>query len=172
MKTTFVMLVLLCAVIALECPAEPSPAEHVAADIQKQLPQGWTCTLISEKSKMGHPHGLDEPLFRLDFINTNLTLKDEIWNGESKTIHPNLRLHFHNIAEREHVLQTIEAEKWYSWPTPSLFAETKEYVIVTSSFWQNHVAYPTYESVVSTKEANDAIAPLLTALRAYFAAKK
>jgi hypothetical protein len=144
-----------------------SPGEPVAADIRKQLPDGWTCTLISEKGKMGHPHGLEEPLFRLDFVNSSVAFTDEIG-----PVHPNLRLHFHASAERDRILKTIEAERAYSWAIPTLFADTREYVVVTSPMWQNHfttrVGDTNWGVGVYTEEANRLIAPLLQALKKYF----
>ena len=144
-----------------------SPGEAVAAGIRKQLPAGWTCTLIDEKGKMGHPHGLEEPLFRLDFVNSSVAFIEE-----TGPVHPNLRLHFHASAEREQILKTIEAERIYSWAIPTLFADTREYVVVTSPLWQNHyttrIGNTNWGTGVYTEEANRLIAPLLQALKEYF----
>ena len=148
-----------------------SPGDAIAADIRKHLPEGWTCTLISEKGKMGHPHGLEEPLFRLDFVNSNVAFP-----GETGPVPPNLRLHFHANAERERILKTIEAERNYSWAIPTLFADTREYVVVTSPLWQNNdkvkIGNTTWGAGVYTEQANGAIAPLLQALKKYFDSRK
>ncbi len=156
--------------------AVQSPGEAVASDIRKRLPDGWTCTLISEKGKMGHPHGLEEPLFRLDFVNENLAFPVEDEPGRTKLVHPNLRLHFHASAERERILKTIKAEEVYSWAIPTLFADTRDYIVVTSPLWQNHdsmkVGDTTWGSGVYTEEANRLIAPLLRALKEYFNLRK
>ena len=153
-----------------------SPGEAAAADIRKSLPVGWTCTAVSEQGKMGHPHGLEEPLFRLDFVNTNLTFSVDDGPGQTRLVHPNLRLHFHASAERERILKTIEAERIYSWAIPVLFADTKDYVVVTSPLWQNHystqVGGTTWGAGVYTEEANRLIAPLLEALKKYFDSRK
>jgi hypothetical protein len=150
-----------------------SPGEAAASDIRKYLPEGWTCTLVSQKGKMGHPHGLEEPLFRLDFVNSNVAFTVD---KPTRLVHPNLRLHFHASAERERILQTIEAERLYSWAIPVLFADTKDYVVVTSPLWQNHYATEvdgtTWGAGVYTEEANNLIAPLLEALKKYFARTK
>jgi hypothetical protein len=149
-----------------------SPGEAIAADIRKHLPEGWTCTLISEKGKMGHPHGLEEPLFRLDFVNSNVSFTVD----ETRLVQPNLRLHFHASAERKHILKTIEAERVYSWVIPTLFADTKDYIVVTSPLWQNHystmVGTTTWGAGVYTEGANRLIAPLLRALKEYFGLRK
>ena len=165
----FTAVVLMCA----SCGAAPrSTADGVAAEIQNQIPQGWKCILVSEKGKMGHPHGLEEPLFRLDFVNTNLAFREETKPGKVDLVHPNLRLHFHVIAEREQILKTIQRESVFSWDIPILFAETKEYIIVTSPSWQNQHTEKTGDATwgagVYTEDANKAIAPLLEALRRYF----
>jgi len=167
-----IMILMLWVITAFECSAETSRAERITADIQKRLPDGWTCTLISEKGKMGHPHGLGEPLFRLDFINTNLTFNAAEKKGQNKPAHPNLRLHFHDIAEREHVLQTIEAEEIFSHDIPVLFIETKEYVVVTSPLWVNFVEMEIGAAGVHTEEASEELAPLVKALRKYFETTK
>ena len=154
----------------------PPVAKKVAAEIRKLLPAGWKCMLISEKGKMGHPHGLKEPLFRLDFISTNVTFPAEIRRGKYLDVNPNLRLHFHAISEREEVLKTIRAERFYSWAVPIMFAESKDYIIVTSPLWKNHyteeVGETTWATADSSDAANKAIAPLLVALKKYVDARK
>src|SRR5690349_12252683 len=108
MKATFGILLIFFAVIALtgaDGDAPPPPGVAVAADIRKTLPAGWTCTLISEKGSMGHPHGLEEPVFRLDFVNTNVTFKVDVAPGKVESEHPNIRLHFYPIADHKHVLE-------------------------------------------------------------------
>lgn len=180
MKSVFRVVLVALSVNASICLAEDkvslAGAEGVALDLQNAIPKGWTCTLVSQKGKMGHPHGLEEPLFRLDFANTNLTFRGEITPGQSQLMHPNLRLHFHAIAERERILKTIKAEQIYSWDIPILFAETKQYLIVTSPLWQNHYTEKTGDTAwgagVYTEEANKAIAPLIKALREYCDAHK
>src|SRR5262245_8901863 len=164
-------MMLLGAILALVLAAQ-APGEALASDLLRFLPAGWTCTVISEKGKMGHPHGLEEPLFRLDFVNSTLTFRASEGPGAPITAHPNLRLHFHPRADRERILRTIKAEEAYSWAIPTLFAETKEYVIVTSPMWQNHftekVGDATWGAGVYTDEANKQIDPLLRALKAHF----
>ena len=153
----------------------PEPKE-VAAEMRKLLPAGWTCTLISEKGKMGHPHGLNEPLFRLDFINTGVTFPAGIRKRKYLDVNPNLRLHFHAIAEREEVLKTIRAEMGYSWDVPIKFTETKDYIIVTSPLWKNHytkeVGGTTWAAGDSSDAASMVLRPLLQALKKYFDARE
>jgi hypothetical protein len=125
---------------------------------------------------MGHPHGLEEPLFRLDFVNADQTFSVDNGPGQVAVVHPNLRLHFHSSSERERILKTIEAERVYSWAIPVLFADTRDYVVVTSPLWQNHystkVGNTNWGAGVYTEEANGLIAPLLSALKAYFDSRK
>ena len=168
--TPVVIAFVLCGPISSVGTAQ-SPGDIAAAEIRKILPDGWICTLISEKGKMGHPHGLEEPLFRLDFVNSNVAFLEE-----TGPVHPNLRLHFHATAERERILKTIEAERAYSWAIPTLFADTREYVVVTSPLWQNNnkvqVGNTTWGAGVYTEDANRLIAPLLQALKKYFESRK
>ena len=171
---TFAGVALAVALCGAAAPAQvaQSPGDAMAAEIRKSLPAGWTCTVIAEKGKMGHPHGLEEPAFRIDFVNENLVFRFENPPAPVKLVHPNLRLHFHPNADRARILRTIEAELMYSWAIPTLFAETKHYVVVTSPMWQNHDSFKvgdaTWGAGVYTDEANRQIAPLLDALKKYF----
>jgi hypothetical protein len=180
MRTSFSVLGVMFAAVVFECATaggiDQSPGEAVASDVQKHLPTGWTCSLVSDKGKMGHPHGLEEPLFRLDFVNANLTFREETMPGQVSIVHPNLRLHFHAAAERERIVKTIDAEKIYSWDIPTLFAETKEYIVITSPLWQNRYTWKigdtTWGAGVYTEEANRLIAPLIQVLNKYFESRR
>jgi hypothetical protein len=159
---------------AAETNALPS-GQSVAEEIRKELPDGWSLTLIDEKGKMGHPHGLEEPLFRIDFVNTNVVIKEaRQMNGTNATtsFHPNLRLHFHSQADREQTLKVIEKEKIFSWDIPTLFGETKDFVIVGSPMWHNRFETGFASGGDFSAEANQAIHPLLEALRKYADAHK
>jgi hypothetical protein len=155
-----------------------SPADKVAADIRQILPKGWECIAITEKGKMGHPHGLEEPRFRLDFINTNETFRVEVLPRYTNLVHPNLRLHFHDVQEREHVLRTVEAEQIYSWTIPTLFCETKQFIIVTSPVWINHtVAADETGKIIAnvgmtSGEIRSSLFPLEKALKDYCNSRK
>jgi hypothetical protein len=173
MKTAvgiFTILLALSIARAAETNTLPS-GQSVAAEIQKVLPEGWSLMLIDEKGKMGHPHGLEEPLFRIDFVNTNVEIKEtglRYGTNVVSSIHPNLRLHFHAQADREQTLKVIEKEKLFSWDIPTLFGETKDFVIVGSPMWHNRFA----SGGDFSAEANKAIHPLLEALRKYVDAHK
>ena len=105
-----------------------------------------------------------------------MTFQAKLTKDQYKAVNPNLRLHFHPVAEREDVLKTIKAEQMYSWDIPILFAETRDYLVVTSPGWQNHwterVGSTTWGPGDYSEAANKAIAPLLQALRSYFDGKK
>lgn len=108
-------------ILVLGCSQNSSEKADLLPGIQNILPQGWTYTIINESGKMGHPHGLEEPEFRIDFVYSN-----------DAEINPYLRLHFHNISEKEEILSIIEQQKIFSWDIPTYFIETKDYIIVTS----------------------------------------
>jgi len=127
--------------------------------LQAMLPKGWSYTIASKSGRMGHPHGLEEPLFRADFVSTSGTFLRVLPGGKSATVQPSLRLHFHRREERPRIFDVIEREKVFSWEIPILFGETKDYVIVTSPEWVNHG--------VSTTEARTLYEPLEKALREY-----
>ena len=151
----------------MEMPTEKKTAvENVAisnfvSGIRTALPEGWGCSLIAEEGKMGHPHGLGEPLFRVDFTNPKETFEGP---GKTGRLHPSLRLHFHPVADRQQILKVIEAEKIMSWDIPVLFSETREYLIVTSPTWINQGHY--------TEEAKKLMAPLEEALKKHSADQK
>lgn len=122
------------------------------AQIRAVLPKGWECSVISEPGRMGHPHGLEEPLFRMDFINRNESFQADGLPGEKRRLHPSMRLHFHRIQDKQRIMKVIEAERLYSWDIPIYFSETKDHLIVTSPPWINQGWY--------TDEARKLIAPL------------
>lgn len=101
-------------------------------DIEKGLPEAWQYRVITEKGKMGSPHGLEEPVARVDFINA--LDKSEFVNNKN---HLSLWLYFYDIAEKQEIMQTIDKEFIYSWCIPVYFDETKKYVIVTSPCYIN-----------------------------------
>jgi hypothetical protein len=177
MKTTICILAVLLLFNfspAAETNALPS-GQSVAAEIQKELPEGWSLTLIDEKGKMGHPHGLEEPLFRIDFVNTNVVIRESgtvQGTNAVSSVHPNLRLHFHSQADRDQTLEIIEKEKIFSWDIPTLFGETKDFVIVGSPMWHNRFQTSFGSGGDFSAEANKALHPLLEALRKYVDAHK
>lgn len=177
MKTAvgvFTVLLALSIASGAETNALPS-GQSVAAEIQKELPPGWSLTLIDEKGKMGHPHGLEEPLFRIDFVNTNVVIQESgPMHGTNvvSSIHPNLRLHFHSQADRDQTLKIIEKEKIFSWDIPTLFGETTDFVIVGSPTWHNRFETGFAAGGDFSAEANKALHPLLEALRKYVDAHK
>jgi hypothetical protein len=126
--------------------------------IHSVLPEGWEMKLISANTKP--PHGLGEPLFRLDFTDT-VNKFSQTTTMESYQVSPSLRLFFYDIAEKEAVLAVIEDEKIYSWDVPDYYAETADYIIVTSPIYINSGWY--------TEEATAFYTPLESALKKYFA---
>jgi hypothetical protein len=175
-KVSAVFAVVLITVFAnVTAKAAEISGESVAADIAKQLLEGWTCNLITEKGKMGYPQGLQEPLFRLDFVNTNIVLHEKLGPLEPVDLHPNLRLHFHSKTEREEILKVMDSERVSSADISTIFGETKDFVIVSSPAWRNAVIIKEPSGVMvasSTEEANKAIDPLLQALGKYVEAHK
>jgi hypothetical protein len=128
--------------------AEP-PAEYFAthagsarhldmlAAIRRDLPSGWDCMAVWQDGDKGHPHGLDEPLFRMDVGSTYEVFGAGLGRGLGSGW-PLVQLFFYDIAEKPHVLNVIEAERLHSWDIPIYFGETDQYVIVTSPAYVNH----------------------------------
>ncbi|MDD5702253.1 MAG: hypothetical protein PHU23_09420, partial [Dehalococcoidales bacterium] len=101
--------------------------------IQDVLPVGWELQVIDQTGIMDPPHGLNEPIFRIDFVDRTQQFKD----SGGRVFNPSLRLYFYDIQEKDAILNVIEAEKIYSWDIPDYFDETSRYIIVTSPLYIN-----------------------------------
>jgi hypothetical protein len=130
--------------------------DSLIAGMKDALPAGWEMRVIGQKGAMETPHGLDEPVFRIDLVNHAVQFDD----GAGRKIYPSLRLYFYEIAQRDTVLKAIENEKLYSWDIPDYFAETAEYIIVTSPLYINSGHF--------SEEAMGLFQPLQKALKDYF----
>lgn len=161
MKLRTILIVFIVALVSNLTFADGIPLINGIQDI---LPEGWTYTVIDESGEMGHPNGLVEPIFRIDFLNSNSTFfYTHSYSKKSdkiETYNPYLRIHFHPIGDKEKIMKTIEIERVYSWDIPMYFGETKEYIIITSPGWINHGIY--------TEEAKLLYAPLEETLKKYF----
>jgi hypothetical protein len=122
--------------------------------------------VITEPGKMGHPHGLDEPAFRIDFTNPTASFPEwaSVETNQPKWRRPSLRLHFHPIAGKPLILKTIEREQMYSWDIPTSYAETRDFIVVTSPAWINEGDY--------SDDARKLMKPLERALKECFWLKK
>jgi len=176
MNLVFTILVSFATASTVHCLAADTGSapriEIVVAAIKKSIPKGWTCTVIIEKGKMGHPPGLEEPAFRLDFVNTNLTFHGEVLPGGARPTYANFRLHFHDRSERDGILKIVGPTPATSGDNPIVFGETKDYILVSSPSWQNYFVAGKFGrgnwgGGSRTEEANKAVAPLLDALKAY-----
>jgi len=101
--------------------------------VKNTLPTGWEMMLIDRKGAMDPSHGLDEPVFRIDFIDRTHRFND----AGGRTVFPGTRLYFYDINQRDAILKIIEKEKIYSWDIPDYFDETDGYIIVTSPLYIN-----------------------------------
>ena len=138
-----------------ESTQKPTDSVFISG-IQNVLPNGWEMEVMGQKGTMGHPHGLDEPLFRIDFVDRTHQFRD---SGGRATF-PSARLYFYDIHEKDSILETIKKEAMYSWDIPEYFDETAEYIVVTSPLSINGGIY--------TEEAIALYQPLDTALKEYF----
>lgn len=96
----------------------------------------------------------------MDFRNPQESFSFAAGPGKAERRCPSLRLHFHPIANKPKIMATIEAESLYSWDIPIYYAETADYLVVTSPGWINGGVY--------TDEAQKLAAPLQKALKAFF----
>jgi hypothetical protein len=125
--------------------------------IQDVLPTGWEMKVIDQRGAMEPPHGLNEPLFRIDFVDPTHQFKGP---GGLESF-PSLRLYFYDIQEKDAILNVIEAEKIYSWDVPDYFDETAKYIVVTSPLYINSGCF--------SDEAMALYEPLEKALKNYLA---
>ncbi|OGN87228.1 MAG: hypothetical protein A2158_02535 [Chloroflexi bacterium RBG_13_46_14] len=120
-------------------------------DIYGILPEGWEMELGIREGHMSPPRGLDEPLFTLDFEDTenSFTIPGD---PTGTKISPNLRLYFYDIEEKESILEVIEQQEKYSWDIPQYYDESSRYIAVTSpvyinSGWYEEEAMTYYETL-------------------------
>lgn len=157
MKTTF-HIVLLCLLVA--CTSQfKSDVPLLISRIQEGLPDGWECVVEKTSGQKGHPHGLKEPVFRVDFTNPNATIP-----GRPNNMNPSIQLYFYPIESKPHVMTVIDKERMYSWDIPIYFGETEEHIVVTSPAYVNHGVF--------TEEAKKTIRPMWNVLRKYIECKE
>ena len=151
-------------VLLASCNKESATEADMLSGIQAILPEGWHHTVIDEAAKMGHPAGLEEPIFRIDFLNskTKFSYTHRYFSKPDKTetYNPCLRLHFHPITDKEPIMKTIARLSHHSFAIPLYFDETKEYIVITSPGWINHGLY--------NEQATALYTPLEKALKNHF----
>jgi hypothetical protein len=135
----------------------------IITQIRSHLPNDWKCTVEKQEGKKGHPHGLDEPVFRADFSNPHQTVDAPRADG-GKAPNPLIPLYFYNIHSKARVMEVIDKERIYSWDIPIYFGETEEYIVVTSPAYVNHGIF--------TKEAKKSLEPMWEVLRKYIKNKE
>jgi hypothetical protein len=129
----------------------------LVSELRRQLTDRWECVVVQQDGQKGHPHGLDEPLFRVDFRNPHSSFPARWKRDEPKDLNPSIQLYFYDAAEKAHVMEVIHKERLYSWNIPIYFGETKDYVVVTSPPYVNQGVF--------TEKAKAAIRPLWEVLR-------
>ena len=130
--------------------------QTLISQIRKDLPSGWQCRVVQQDGAKGHPHGLAEPLLRVDFSAPEQSFQSPI-GGRRDRVSPLIQLYFYDIATKAHVLEVIDKERVYSWDIPIYFGETEDYIIVTSPSYVNHGIF--------TEEAQKTIRPMWNVLR-------
>ena len=144
-------------------PAPPAADPPLIGRIRQHLPKGWQCVVVKEAGKMGHPHGLREPVFRADFSRPDQTF-DAFRGPQKKSLNPGVQLYFYAIGSKADVMKVIDRERIYSWNIPIYFGETQEYLVVTSPPYVNHGVF--------TEEAKKAIRPMWAVLRQHIENKE
>ena len=139
------------------CAINPSPdGDALVSQIRRDLPFGWQCRVIQKNGEKGHPHGLGEPIMRMDLSSPEQSFPNTK-GARRKTLSPLIQLYLYDIADKTHVQEVIEKERLYSWDIPIYFGETEKYIIVTSPPYVNHGVF--------TEEAKRTIRPMWDVLR-------
>jgi hypothetical protein len=144
--------------------AEASPAELFVSRLRAALPANWQCWRLAGTGKRRQAHGLDAPLFQIELVNSTESFTDERPSNPGGKRAGSLRLDFYGIAEKQHILKVIDAERIYSWDIPIYYGETTDYIAVTSPAWINNGVY--------TDEAKRIMAPLDDAIHRFLASEK
>jgi hypothetical protein len=149
-------------VLLVGCPSQSKPdRDTFISSIRNDLPAGWKCIVIKQDGKKGHPHGLEEPLMRIDLSSPGPSFQRT--KGAGRELSPLIQLYLYDIADKSHVQEVIKKERLYSWDIPIYFGETEEYFIVTSPLYVNHGVF--------TEEAKQTIRPIWKVLRQHIGNK-
>lgn len=132
--------------------SEKDSVEELLLKIQEDMPPGWTCVVVRDNGKMGHPHGLDEPEFRVDYVNKQVRFSPE-------NVNPIIPLFFYSIESKSHIMKIVAEEAMFSWAIPVYFGETEECLVITSPAYVNQGIF--------TEEAKNMIKPMWRVLRRY-----
>jgi hypothetical protein len=108
-KIRYLLIYLLVVFLLGACGNKPTPSAFISG-IGSALPASWQMTVTDQESEIGHPHGLEEPLFRIDFLDSLHRFHDE----GGRQYSPSARLYFYDIAQDSTVMAAIEREKFYS----------------------------------------------------------
>lgn len=130
--------------------------DALVSRIRKDLPSRWQCRVITQEGEKGHPHGLDEPLMRMDLSSPEESFAS-IEGARTKTLSPLIQLYVYDISDKPHVQKVIQEERLYSWNIPIYFGETEDYIVVTSPAYVNYGVF--------TEEAKKTIRPMWNVLR-------
>jgi hypothetical protein len=119
--------------------------------------------VIHKKGEKGHPHGLGEPMMRMDLSSPEQSFPNTK-GARRKTLSPLIQLYLYNIADKPYIQEVIMKERPFSWDVPIYFGETEDYVVVTSPPYVNHGVF--------TEEAKKKIRPMWDALRKHIECKE
>jgi hypothetical protein len=145
---------------AIRNPQSAKGPETILAELRNILPEDWTCQLTLKPGEIKGPTGpLASPLFRIDFTNFNILIREGPGSGAwPRPVHPHpyLRLYFLPLSEKARFEQrTVGGE-----PVVVGVGETPDYFVVTS--------VPDINSGRGSVELDKATAPLGRALEKYF----
>jgi hypothetical protein len=158
-KACLLSICLLLAFILGNCGNNTTPVTFISG-IRESLPASWQMTVIDKEGEIGHPHGLKEPLFRIDFLDT----EHYFFDAGGRQYSPSARLYIYDIVQQKIIMATIVRERMYSWDIPEYYDRTKDYIIVTSPSYINGGHY--------NNEAVYLFQPLDMALKEYFSRQR
>ncbi len=137
---------------------EPNPIPDQLAELKDNIPENWTVTVRADQYPSGTTTILtEEPNYVALFVNKVEVFSDSVCDGY---LNPTFILNFYPIADKQAVIDSIDAIYFYNPCLPEVYGETDEFIAVTTKCFKNHGC--------TSSESVNALAPLNTALRKYF----
>lgn len=156
MKKLLFILFVIFVVACSEDEVIPIP-EQLAA-LKENVPENWDVTVrVDQFSSETTTILTEKPKYVALFINRVDVLSDTVCDG---LLYPSLILNFYPVAQKESVVDSIESIHFYGECMPFIYAETNEFIAITSDCFKNHGCI--------ARESQTSLVPLNVALKEYF----
>ena len=157
MKCNFVIIIL----VLLSVSFQSCDKESINPDIDdfcKVKPEGWVCEIIQSDFKAADiPKDAGNPVAIIKYKSLNR----EFTSFDNIKVNPSLILNLYPIAQKDELIEIIQAQQMHSWCIPVYYGESKEYFIVTSPCFINGGSF-TDEAKASIIDLHRALSGILT----------